>query len=101
MRPSRAVAKDKTRTLLNGWQHSPLKSAKPADAFDPGTPMEVTVILRPRKAIPHLHPSTSAASRKSRKTHLSHKEFPNQYGESAGEIAKVRKLPDPHPLTTP
>src|SRR6266851_5434687 len=99
MRSPRTVAKDTTRTPLNGWQHSPLKGAKPAAAFDPGTPMEVTVILRPRKAIPHLHPSTGAASRKSRKNHLSHKEFAKQYGATASDVAKVRNFAVAHQLS--
>ncbi len=99
MRPSRTVAKDKTRTTLNGWQHSPLKGAKPAAAFDPGTPMVVTVILRPRRAIPHLHRSTGAASQKTKKKHLSHKEFAKQYGASASDVVKVRNFAEAHQLS--
>src|SRR5258708_37268350 len=94
MRSPRTVAKDTTRTPLNGWQHSPVKGATPADAFEPGTPMEVTVILRPRKEIPHLH-SSPGPLQKSRK----HKEFAKQYGATASDVIKVRKFAEAHQLS--
>src|SRR5260370_1261757 len=86
--------KDNSRTTLDGWQHSPLKGAKPIAAPDPGTIMEVTVILRPRKEIPGHDPFDSAT----RKKHMTHEQFAKHHCAAASDVAKISRFAEANQL---
>jgi kumamolisin len=84
------------RTTLNGWEHSPLKGAKPTTPHHPNPQMQVTVLLRPQKEIPHLHTSGSPLRKDGK--HPSSEEFAQHYGSSTSDIAKIHTFATHHNL---
>ena len=84
----RATPASKGRARLKGWEHTHLKGAKPIKSSSAADPLEITLVLRPRKAIPSQSPK-----------HLTHKKFESQHRANATDVARIRKFAAAHNLT--
>jgi kumamolisin len=94
-RQNRKAAK---RSTLTGWEHSPLKGAKPTNPPHPNQPMQVTVLLRPQMKIPNLR-STSGSPLRREGKHPTTEEFAHQYGSTAADLARIHAFAAHHNLT--
>lgn len=90
----RVTAANNGRAQLRGWEHTRLNGAKPAATnTNSDDPLEITIVLRPRKTIP-----TSAPASRNPK-YLTHKTFESQHRASVPDVARIRKFAAAHNLT--
>jgi kumamolisin len=88
--PTRHATASKGRSHLRGWEHTHLKDAQPATTKSSLTePLEVTLVLRPRKTISPIRSPE----------HLSQKKFESQHRASTLDVTRIRKFAAAHNLT--